>query len=204
MAPRWTFPMSASGTPTRTLTGFSSTMEKTGAPAATVWPGSTLRMLMISGNRRNQPRVIQPLLFLARLRSPGACLRGCRGAIFLAKPFLSHLVALSRGVVRRLDLLEVVRRQALSLHQELHALVFVCPSFEVDAGLFEFLVANTSLDLLCGRQRRLLLSCRGIERVAVIGRFDFRQQLSFAHMLAFFDQHPGHAATDLESHISRF
>ena len=39
LAPCLTFPISASGTPTRTLAGLRSTMEKTGVPAATVWPG---------------------------------------------------------------------------------------------------------------------------------------------------------------------
>ena len=53
----------------------------------------------------------------------------------------------------------------------------------------------------CDGQRRFLLRRRRVERVSVVGRFDFRQQLSFAHMLALFDQHPGHPAADQESHV---
>ena len=77
-------------------------------------------------------------------------------------------------------------------------------AFEVDAGLFEFLFPETGIGLLRDGQRRLLLRRRRVERVPVIGRFDFRQQLSFAHVLALFDQHPGYPATDLESHIGGF
>ena len=43
-----------------------------------------------------------------------------------------------------------------------------------------------------------------LKSVLVIGWFDFRQQLSFAYMLALFDQHPGYPATDQESYIGGF
>ena len=179
-------------------------MEKTGVPAATVCPGSTLRMLMLPEIGASEPRVAQPLSFLARLGVCRVCLCGGSGAIFLPRPFLRHVIALPRGVVRRLELLKVVRRKALSFHQELHALVFVFRAFEVDAGLFQFLFPEAGVGLLRDGQRRFLLRRRRVERIAVIGRFDFRQQLSFAHMLALFDQHPGHLATDQESHVGRF
>ena len=58
--------------------------------------------------------------------------------------------------------------------------------------------------LCCDSCRRFLLRRRGVERIPVIGGFDFRQQLSFAHVLALFHQHPGHPATDQESHVGRF
>ena len=78
VAPWLTFPISASGTPTRTLAGFSSTMENTAVPADTVWPGSTFRMLILPEIGASEPRVIQPLLFLARLGVCRVCL--CGGA----------------------------------------------------------------------------------------------------------------------------
>ena len=152
----------------------------------------------------SKPRVTEPLAFLARLGVGGVRLCSGRGAIFLPRPFLSHVVAFLRGFVRRLDLLKVVRRQALSFHQELHALVFVFRAFEFDAGLFEFLFPDTGVRPLFDRDRRCLLCLRGVERVSVIGGFDFRQQLSFGDMLALFDQHSDHPATDLESYVSRF
>ena len=146
----------------------------------------------------------KPLSFLGRLGVCRMCLRSRRGDVFLPRALYSHLVTLFRGVIGRFDLLKVVRRQALSFHQELHALVFVLPAFEVDAGLLQFLFPETGIGLLRDGQCRLLLRCRRVEGIPVIGRFDFRQQLSLAHVLALFDQHPDHPAADLEGHIGRF
>ena len=154
-APCRTFAISASGTPTRTLTGLSSTIEKTGIPAATVWPGSTLRIDTLPEIGARSRVSSKPLSFLARLGVCRMCLCSRRGAVFLARALLRHLVALFRGVVGRFDLLKVVRRQALSFHQELHALVFVLPAFEVDAGLFQFLFPETGVGLLRDGQCRL-------------------------------------------------
>ena len=83
-------------------------------------------------------------------------------------------------------------------------LVFVFRAFEFDARLFQFLFADTVVRPLFDRGRRCLLCLRGVEGVAVIGRVNFRQQLSLAHVLAFFHQHSDYASTDLESHVGRF
>ena len=157
----------------------------------------------VAGNRRKKACVAEPLAFLARLGVRRVRLRLGRGAVFLASPLHRHLVTLTGGIVGRFDFLKVVRRQALPFHQELHALVFVCPSLVVDAGLLQFLLPDTRLGLFGKCQCRSFLRGGRVERVLVIGRFEFRQQLAFAYVLALFDQHPRDSACHQESHIGR-
>jgi hypothetical protein len=52
--------------------------------------------------------------------------------------------------------------------------------------------------------RRLLLRDRGVDGIPVISRFDFREQLSPTHVLAFFDQYAGYPAAHQESDIGGF
>ena len=186
-APCRTFPISASGTPTRTLAGLSSAIENTTEPADTVCPGSTFRMLMLP--EMGATRRVSLSRFCSSLAWASAA---CACAVAAARsslrvPSCAMVIALARVFVCRLELLKVVRGKTFSIDEQLHALVFVFRTFEIDAGLFEFLFPGAGIGFLLGGLGGLLLRRRGVEGVSVIRRFDFRQQLSFTYVLALFD-----------------
>ena len=115
-------------------------------------------------------------------------------SIFQPRTLNGHLVTLPRSVVSRLNLLKVVRGQALPLDEELHALVLVLPAIEIDVSLFHFLFPQSGGRFLRQGFRGLLLGICRVQRVAVVRGLEFRQQLSPADMLPLFHQDPGHFA----------
>src|SRR3984893_14672959 len=115
-------------------------------------------------------------------------------SIFQPRTLNGHLITLPRSVVSRLDLLKVVRRQALSLDQEPHALVLVLPTIEVDASFFHFLFPRSRIRLLRQGFRHLPLGVCRVECIAVVRRLELGEQLSSTDMPALFYQYPGHLA----------